>query len=93
MVAERDSHARKKLPNKRAVNKVFNRIFSPLAKYTSLRVGTANKGGHSSSRWPGIQKKFDKDNKGGRFDFVVSKLNPVGDSVNNMADWNLKLEK
>ena len=93
MVGKRNSHTRKKTTNKWAVNKVFNRVFSPLAKYTSLRIGIANKSGHSSSRWPGVQKKFNKDDKGGRFNFVMSKLYPVGDSVDSVTDWNLKLKK
>ena len=92
MVGERYPQAGEEAANERAVYEMLNGVFGSMAKNTILGISVASKGCHSSSCWPGIEKELNKYDEGGRFHFVMGKLNTVSDAVYSVADWDFKLE-
>ena len=64
-----------------------------VAKGASFGIGSTGQGRHSSGGGPCIKYKFDENDKSGRLDFVMRKVNSGSTALNNMSYRNLKLEK
>ena len=93
VVAERDSHTRKKATNKWAVDEMFDRVFSMVTKNTRFGVSRISEGGHPPSSGPGIQQKFNKDNECRRLNFFMDNVYAVDNAMHNMSNGDFELEK
>jgi len=89
-----DMELRKNVLTPLAVSEMFQGVFATIAKWArdSLMPNVGSGGPHSPAGWPTIEKSFNEDTMGRRFDLSTKGVKAVNSSGNRMTNGNAKPE-